>query len=604
MNGVLIGVSGPVAGQVFALSGSEVSIGRSLSSRIPVPVVSASRHHCVIEEIGDEIQIRDLDSHNGTYVNGSPIKQAALQEGDRIEIGDASFVFSFGKNEPSSGTRVSISRADSVTMRMGGSSSQPMGREALILVKTSALARYARELYLNRDAPSKPHVEKLLFQMLFELLPAREAAIILTDSSGDPQPLAAFDGNAGAGPGVAVKKAIIDAVIKAGAPMGGQERDSSWLAAPLVASGAVAGILYAGRSPDRGFNDEDAQTLTVVSEIIAREIQDAREMDQLVSENRQLKSEVNVAHNMVGESAAMEQLYRSIARVAPGNSTVLIRGESGTGKELVARAIHRNSARASKPFVAINCAAVTETLLESELFGHEKGAFTGAVGQRKGKLETAEGGTLFLDEIGELAAVLQAKLLRVLQEREFERVGGTRTIPVDIRVLAATNRNLEDAIKSGGFRQDLYYRVNVIAITVPPLRDRKTDIPVLATWFAQKIGAEVGRQVTGISKQAKGVLAEYDWPGNIRELRNAIEHAVVLGSTSLIMVEDLPETLLDTPPPQGREEGGFHDAVREAKKRLILDAIDEAKGNISEAARSLRLHPNYLHRLVTTLRLR
>jgi Nif-specific regulatory protein len=247
---------------------------------------------------------------------------------------------------------------------------------------------------------------------------------------------------------------------------------------------------------------------------------------------------------------------------------------------------------------------VTETLLESELFGHEKGAFTGAVSQRKGKLETADGGTLFLDEIGELAPVLQAKLLRVLQEREFERVGGTRTIPVDIRVLAATNRNLEEAIRGGGFRQDLYYRLNVIAITVPPLRDRKADIPLLATWFAQKIGAEVGRQVTGISKQARATLVEYDWPGNIRELRNAIEHAVVLGSTALIMAEDLPETLLDTPPPQGSEDGGFHEAVREAKKRIIVDAIDQAKGNISEAARSLRLHPNYLHRLVTTLRLR
>jgi transcriptional regulator with GAF, ATPase, and Fis domain len=603
MNAVLTGVAGPLAGQVFALSGTEVSIGRSPSSRILIPAVSASRQHCVIEEAGGQIQIRDLDSHNGTYVNGSPVKQALLQDGDRIEIGNAFFVFSSG-DAPSHGTPVSISSAQSSTALTAGGASEALGHEAAILVKTSALARYARELYLNRDAPSQPHLERLLFQMIFEFLPAREAAIILTESRGEPQPLGAFDGNAAAGPGVEVKKAIIDAVIKAGAPMGGQENDLSWLAAPLVASDTVIGILYAGRSPARGFKDADAQTLTVVSEIIAREIQNARELDQLVSENRQLKSEVNVAHNMVGESASMEQLYRSIARVAPGTSTVLIRGESGTGKELVARAIHRNSARSAMPFVAINCAAVTETLLESELFGHEKGAFTGAVAQRKGKLETAEGGTLFLDEIGELAAVLQAKLLRVLQEREFERVGGTRTIPVDIRVLAATNRNLEDAIKGGGFREDLYYRLNVIAITVPPLRDRKPDIPLLATWFAEKIGAEVGRHVTGISKQARAVLMEYDWPGNIRELRNAIEHAVVLGSTASIMPEDLPETLLDTPLPHGREEGGFHDAVREAKKRLILEAIDQAKGNISEAARSLRLHPNYLHRLVTTLRLR
>ena len=209
---------------------------------------------------------------------------------------------------------------------------------------------------------------------------------------------------------------------------------------------------------------------------------------------------------------------------------MLIRGESGTGKELVARAIHRNSPRAGKPFVAINCAAVTETLLESEFFGHEKGSFTGAVAIKKGKLEAADGGTVFLDEIGELAPGLQAKLLRVLQEHEFERVGGTKTIKVDIRVIAATNRDLEAAISAGAFRQDLYYRLNVLTLETPSLRDRREDIPPLAAWFAQRFAKLTGRRIRGLSERTRACLLAYDWPGNVRELENAIERAVVLGS--------------------------------------------------------------------------
>ena len=227
----------------------------------------------------------------------------------------------------------------------------------------------------------------------------------------------------------------------------------------------------------------------------------------------------------------MRSLYRQIGRVAPSDSTVLITGESGTGKELVARAIHSNSPRAERPFVAINCAAITETLLESELFGHERGAFTGAIAQKKGRLETADGGTVLLDEIGELSPALQAKLLRVLQEREFERVGGTRSIAVDFRLVAATNRDLEQAIAAGTFRRDLYYRLNVVSLAVPPLRERPEDIPLLANHFARRHAANMKRRVTGVSPEALACLMAYDWPGNVRELENAIERAVVLGST-------------------------------------------------------------------------
>jgi Nif-specific regulatory protein len=299
----------------------------------------------------------------------------------------------------------------------------------------------------------------------------------------------------------------------------------------------------------------------------------------------------------------MSRVTDFIGRVAKGDSTVLIRGESGTGKELVARAIHANSLRPSKPFVAINCAAIPETLLESELFGHEKGAFTGAAATKKGKFESAEDGTLLLDEIGEMAPLLQSKLLRVLQQREFERLGGTRLLPFNARVIAATNKNLEQAIKAGEFRQDLYYRLNVVSVSLPPLREHREDIPTLALHFANKFAAKSKRGFKGISPEARSLLMQYSWPGNIRELENAIEHAIVLGLTDEILPEDLPEALLEE---QSSEVAAalYHNTLNQTKKQLVITAMDEAKGNHIEAAKLLGIHPKYLHRLIKNLNLR
>jgi Nif-specific regulatory protein len=300
----------------------------------------------------------------------------------------------------------------------------------------------------------------------------------------------------------------------------------------------------------------------------------------------------------------MQRVYHFISKVSPTDSTVLVTGESGTGKELAARAIHRNSKRTQKPFIAVNCAALTETLLESELFGYEKGAFTGAFAQKKGRLEIAEGGTLFLDEIGELSPALQVKLLRVLQEREFERVGGTQSIQVDIRVIAATNKNLEAAIEQGEFRQDLFYRLNVVAFEMPPLRERREDIMLLASYFANKYGPTCNRKLTGISAEARTILTAYDWPGNVRELENAIERAVVLGTTDQILPEDLPENVLEAKSSTRISTDKYHEAVTERKREIILKALEQATGNFTEAARILDLHPNYLHRLIRNLNLR
>jgi Nif-specific regulatory protein len=337
-------------------------------------------------------------------------------------------------------------------------------------------------------------------------------------------------------------------------------------------------------------------------------IENVRQFDRLETENRFLREETLENRNMTGASEAMEKVFKFIAKAAPTDSTVLINGESGTGKELAARAIHENSRRKDKPFVAINCAALTETLLESELFGHEKGAFTGAVQQKKGKIEIAQSGTLFLDEIGEMAINLQAKLLRVLQEREFERVGGTRPIKADVRLVAATNRNLEEEVKTGNFRQDLFYRLNVVRFTMPALRERKEDIVLLAEKFAEKFSRQLNRRIRGISSKAKKLLLAYDFPGNVRELENAIERAVVLGSSEWILPEDLPENILENgesfPDKPETNAETYHEVVLETKKQLIRKAFKEAKGSYVEAAKLLDVHPNYLHRLIRNLNLK
>src|SRR5712692_8833962 len=275
-----------------------------------------------------------------------------------------------------------------------------------------------------------------------------------------------------------------------------------------------------------------------------------------------------VVHGMVGASAPMRRVHEFIAKAAPVDATVLIHGESGTGKELVARAIHRNSTRAGGPLVTVNCAAIPEHLLESELFGHVRGAFSGAVADKKGKFELAHGGTLFLDEVGELPIALQAKMLRALQEREFERVGGTRSTRVDIRVVAATNADLRVAVDSGAFRQDLYYRLNVVALRIPALRERREDIAPLTEHFLAGFSANLGRKPPAVSPEARTCLVSYDWPGNVRELQNAIERAVVLGSSAVIQPSDLPKAITEAPGEKYGAKLSYAEAVRQFKTRL------------------------------------
>jgi Nif-specific regulatory protein len=624
-------VTGPLKGTSIPLAEAEVTIGREPSNGISLLDVGVSRRHCIILRNGSQFKIQDLSSRNGTFVNGVPVTERALVSGDEIKIGGSLFVFVVPEAEhaKSVSTSVEFNKSDgggggASTIVLRKKDARYLQHDALqpssrTLSDLNALLRISKAVNSVRGLEA---LEKEVLSRIFEVAPADRAAILLCEHGMDEwTSIFGWDRVTGPNPAVQVSRTIVSQVLSDGVAVLSNDLSStesfsdtasiverrihSVLAVPLEVFDRILGVIYLDASnPKAHFDENHLQLLTGIGSIAAAALDNARRMESLEQENRRLQAEISLEHNMVGDSPRMRDVYQFIARVAPRDVTVLIFGESGTGKELVARAIHRNSGRADKPCMAINCAALAETLLESELFGHEKGAFTGAIAQKKGKLEVAEGGTVFLDEIGELAPLLQAKLLRVLQEREFERVGGTRTIKLNVRLIAATNRDLEEEVKRGRFREDLYYRLNVVAVRMPSLRERREDIPLLASYFTAKFSQRSNRPVLGVSPQARAGLMNYDWPGNVRELENAIERAVVLGSSDLILPEDLPEAILEKAESAGASMTAFHDALREAKKQLILNAFEQAQGTYTEAARLLGLHPNYLHRLIRNLNMK
>ena len=341
---------------------------------------------------------------------------------------------------------------------------------------------------------------------------------------------------------------------------------------------------------------EEDELLTVIGRALAK-----RSLEREVTFLRSELARTQDTDDIVGQHPSMQQLHRLIGQVARTTATVLVTGESGTGKELIARAIHRQGPRCQKPFVAVNPAAIAETLIESELFGHEKGAFTGAHQRKLGRFELAQGGTLFLDEIGTLRAELQAKLLRGLQERELERVGGTRSIKIDVRVIAATNADLKEAVSRGPFRQHLYYRLNVVPVEVPPLRARAGDIPLLVGHFIRRYGRAFNKRVERLSPEALAALQEYRWPGNVRELQNVIERSVVLAEGPVIQLNDLPvDVLLPEHRRMVREADRLplKSATEDFERQIVLRVLERVKGNQSEAARILGLHRNSLKRML------
>jgi transcriptional regulator with GAF, ATPase, and Fis domain len=627
MNPRLVVMEGPLKGNVIPLEKKETVIGRDSSVQLSVQDSSLSRRHCKISKEGGSFKIADLESLNGTFVDRIPIKEKALQHGNEIEIGHSIFLFlteEDDKREPVAVLEDSFPSPERSTVQLR--------QEDVVYLKpdqTQAKPRAARDLGVLLRISAVIHsihkrsdLQKKVLEMVFDSVPATFGAFLTLNKDGtDFTSVLAHDRSTDKSRRITVSRTVVSEVIKTEAAILSNDlsldrklveassladrKIQSILCVPLPGKNTEKVLIYLESSdPSAPFDEHHLQLVTAVAAIAAAAMENVHQIEKLEIENIRLHEEADPDHRIVGGSSAMKEVYDFIKRAAPVDSTVLIEGESGTGKELIARAIHLSSPRATNPFIAVNCAALTDTLLESELFGHEKGAFTGAIAQKKGKFELADGGTLFLDEVGEIAISLQSKLLRALQEREIERVGGTRVIPVDVRVIAATNKNLKEEAGKGAFRQDLYYRLNVLNIQAPPLRKRKEDIQLLSTYFLSQYSARFKKKVENLSQEAKAYLEAYEWPGNVRELQNAIERAVVMTTTSSITPEDLPESLLEKDPPKGVEVGKYHEAVLDLKKDLILKAFHEANGNYTEAAKKLGVHPNYLHRLIRNLNLK
>lgn len=620
MNPRLTAIAGRLKGSVFTIEELPVVIGRETAATLCIADASVSRRHSQIDKEENKFVILDLESLNGTFINDVPVKRRTLQHGDRLRIGDSQFLFLMHDGDVASKSSEVQFHDEHV---VSGSTLQVRFNDALYLMARdlSALMKVSTTINAIRGVEE---LQKTLLELLFEVVPADRGAILLTNNSAELQDtefgsVFGLDRLRGPDQSIRVSRTITGAVLKQAesvlinnaeargleAPSLVEDRPVSILCVPLIMLDRTLGVIYLDtKEPDTVFDKDHLQLVSAISAITAVAIENARHIEWLVSENQRLIADFDIEHNLVGESIPVRGVLQFISKVAPTDATVLLSGESGTGKELAARAIHQNSKRADKPFMAVNCAALAESLLESELFGHEKGSFTGALAQKKGRLEIADGGTVFLDEIGELSPALQVKLLRVLQEREFERVGGTRTIKVDIRLVTATNKNLEEAVNDGSFRQDLYYRLNVVSLEMPPLRERQSDIPLLANYFAAKYSEKCNRRITGISTEAQARLANYDWPGNVRELENAIERAAVLGTTEHIRLEDLPDSVLESETRATAPATRYHDAVAQTKKQIILNAMQQTNGNFTEAAKILGVHPNYLHRLIRNLNLK
>jgi Nif-specific regulatory protein len=616
MKPVLVLLTSASETKTFPLEGIEpVTLGRAEMNQIVLADGDVSRCHCSIRAETDGYYLKDLESRNGTFLNNLPVKESVLRHGDCIRIGKTLIYF----------------QTEEELSAMPFNDNFQFDNGALI---TRSEIRFAVEPNLHKmpqdlntlaklgqalnEIKNPDQLQKRFLEIILELIPAAEHGVIMLFEDDLNEPTSAFvlSKNPLDTGKITVSRTVIERVLSEKiALLSNDLRDSglekaesliakrvsSLLCVPLEIDGAPSLIYLDSCQPDAEFTENHLQQLTAISVLIAAALEQKFSIQALEKENARLQTELEIETNLIGVSQEINKVFQLLKRVSPTDSSVLITGESGTGKELVAQTLHRNSLRCDKPFVAINCAVLNEHLLESDLFGHERGAFTGAYAQKKGKLEVADGGTIFLDEVAELAPQLQAKLLRVLQEREFERVGGIHTLKTNVRIIAATNRNLPENVKKESFREDLFFRLNVVQINVPPLRERKTDIPLLAQHFVNKYSERCNRKVVGLSKKAREVLTNYEWTGNVRELENVIERAIVLGSTETILPEDLPDEIVENTIFVESSPTGFYEQLKEAKQKIIVTALMETGGNYTEAAHVLGIHPNNLHRMIKSL---
>jgi Nif-specific regulatory protein len=639
----LVCLTGDSKGMTIRLddADAEVTLGRVRANKIQIHNPHASRRHAKIvrAESGNHILV-DLGSHNGTFVNDLPIEEHPLHDGDEIRITDERFVFLCNPegagappDTPQSGDSTPedeslrtitmeriIQPSDSTVaaeVEDGGGQAPAPALTNRLVTQIEALRSLAE--MLSSETDQSILLDRTL-QTLLDTFRAERGCILLVDRTSRALSVVATT-KGRTDPPVSqtiVRKVAAERVSVLCSDAMADERLGlatsvtgfkirSVICTPLVHRGNLLGVVYLdSRSLAGEFKHHDLWLLRIMASQIAILVDYFHLMSGMRRRIHAFQEEaVRSAPAIVGESSAFSDALATARRAAASNATILILGESGTGKEVLARSIHRWSPRREEPFVVVNCAALSDQLLQSDLFGHERGAFTGAVRQKLGRLEIANGGTVFLDEVAEMDREMQAKFLRFLQEHEFERLGGTHPIRVDVRILAASNRDIAAEVQAGRFREDLYYRLRVVEVVIPPLRDRRPDIPLLAEAFLREFWEQTGGEVPLISSDAMELLQQHPWKGNIRELRNAIERAVVLRSGRTILAQDLG---LATPSSNrrilGRRPAGYREAVREMKGEVIRAALDEAGGRHDRAAAALGLQPAYLSRLMKNLGMR
>jgi transcriptional regulator with GAF, ATPase, and Fis domain len=628
---------GEQRGKVFPLK-KKLTIGRVSANDITIKNHHVSRHHAEILQKGSSHQLLDLRSSNGTFVNNALVEEHTLQHGDEIRIADHFFVFLAQRDQAPAASHAEnmmiLSDSDRGRTISVDVSMPPQDRTLISpdaeQLKTDFVARLRKNIDVLHDMAQimatdvdRSDLLKKITDMLVDSFDAERACILLWSESANKMVPGAVTLRRGVTDRrLSLSKTIVERVeekrvsllckdASADARLGKAEsvragHVRSVLCTPLLIRDQLLGLLYLdNRSLPNEFNEEDLHLLMAVARQTAVMVESHHLLSTMRNEVRYLQERADVGEgSIIGESPTINEVVATARRAAESNATVLLLGESGTGKEVLARSIHRWSDRRSGPFVVVNCAALTDQLLQSDLFGHERGAFTGAIKRKSGKLEVADGGTAFLDEIGELPLDMQVKLLRFLQEREFERVGGTHPIHVDVRVIAATNKDLGSEVESRRFREDLYYRLQVIEICMPPLRKRRGDIPLLARQFLHEYAKDMNKQLSGFSKGAMDLLREHSWPGNIRELRNAVERAAVLSSGPMIDVKDLSGVRPRRTIRMDETLTGFYDQVKESKRQIIQDALDKAGGVKGDAAELLGLRLSYLSRLMKNLGMR